>query len=226
MYWENMVFDSETPKEHGKFWEELLHCQMLTDNEGGYETRLHLPEQRYLDFCFPMVQDPDRTIQRAHLILAPSAGPLGGRGNDPGQALESRRDSAGNEYLLCAGEERKGLELVALQLACSDPLRDATFWSKLMGWDIVSQIPMTLAHPSGLGPQLIFVPDESPKTSRKNALHLDLRLEAGESLDEALATVRSLGGEELDQQWGTLPWKVFTDPSGNEFCILEPLPTA
>lgn len=36
----------------------------------------------------------------------------------------------------------------------------------------------------------------------------------------AAALVAGLGGRELAHDWGALPWRVYQDPSGNEFCIL------
>ena len=35
-----------------------------------------------------------------------------------------------------------------------------------------------------------------------------------------MARVVELGGRELDPDWGELPWRVVTDPSGNELCLL------
>ena len=38
--------------------------------------------------------------------------------------------------------------------------------------------------------------------------------------DAVVARVVELGGRELDPGWGELPWRVVTDPSGNELCLL------
>ncbi|MGH3654546.1 VOC family protein [Glutamicibacter sp.] len=226
MYWENIVFDAESPKQHGEFWENLLKSQMLTDDAGGYETRLQLPGSRYLDLCFPTVQDPDRAQQRVYLILGTGAHLTQRLGNAHQDALESRLDAAGNEFLLSArDEEASGLVLEALQLACADPADDAEFWKQLLGWEIVARSPMALAHPSGAGPRLVLVSEGSPKATAKNAIHLDLRLEQVESMEDALGTIRALGGKELDRPWGTLPWRVFQDRSGNEFCVLPASPS-
>ena len=54
-------------------------------------------------------------------------------------------------------------------------------------------------------------------------MHLDIRLEAGDDEDAVVARVVELGGRELDPDWGDLPWRVVTDPSGNE---LLPAPGA
>ena len=40
MYLENLVADSVTPKKLGRFWEAALGGEQLTDEPGGYETRL------------------------------------------------------------------------------------------------------------------------------------------------------------------------------------------
>lgn len=223
MVWENIVFDAENPRRQGEFWEAALKSQMLTDNEGGYETRLQLPGARYLDLCFPIVRDPDRAHQRAHLILGSGARLAEDRGAELLDGLEVRLDAAGDEYLLRAdGTQASGLVLEAFQLACADPAADAEFWKHLLGWEIVARAPMVLADPTGAGPRLVLVHEASPKIAAKNAIHLDLRLERAESMEDARAAICALGGTALDGPWETLPWRVFKDRSGNEFCVLAP----
>ena len=75
-----------------------------------------------------------------------------------------------------------------------------------------------LRHPSGRGPVLALVPESAPKGATKNRRHLDLRLEPGD--DTVAAGLVARGGHELLTDWGELPWRSYTDPSGNELCLL------
>jgi len=74
---------------------------------------------------------------------------------------------------------------------------------------------------AGRGVLLELCPEPAPKPEGvKNRLHLDIRLEAGDDPDAVVARVLELGGRGLDPDWGELPWRVMTDPSGNELCLL------
>ena len=110
----------------------------------------------------------------------------------------------------------------ALPLDSADPARDAAFWAELSGWTPVSSVmPAAQRHPSGRGVLLERCPEAAPKPEGvKNRLHLDIRLEAGDDPDAVVARVLELGGRGLDPDWGELPWRVMTDPSGNELCLL------
>ena len=70
------------------------------------------------------------------------------------------------------------------------------------------------------GPVLEFIPEEAPKRSGKNRLHLDVRLEPDDDPDAIAAGIAARGGRELNPDWGDLPWRVCQDPSGNEVCLL------
>ena len=105
-----------------------------------------------------------------------------------------------------------------MRLDSADPDRDAEFWSWLSGWTAVA--PRALRHPSRLGPVLELCPEQAAKGSTKNRIHLDVRLEPGEDPDAMGASVVERGGGELTTDWGDLPWRSYTDPSGNEFCLL------
>ncbi|MGL5811034.1 MAG: VOC family protein, partial [Nocardioides sp.] len=58
------------------------------------------------------------------------------------------------------------------------------------------------------------------KGTGKNRLHLDIRLEVSDDPDQVARGIAERGGRELDHGWGTLPWRVYADGSGNEFCLL------
>ena len=218
MYLENVVFDALAPRELGRFWEAVVGGEQLTDESAGYETRLSVPGGPELDLCFQPVPEPAGGSPRLHLDLAGDADEIArllGLGARRGPGGDVLVDPEGNPFRVVAAGERP---LAAVRLESADPDRDVSFWSWLTSWDEVSGSPRALRHPSGLGPSLELVPEAAPKTSTKNRRHLDLRLEPG---DEGVAAgVAARGGHELLVDWGDLPWRSYTDPSGNEFCLL------
>jgi hypothetical protein len=132
-------------------------------------------------------------------------------------------DPAGNPF--CVMEERAAYAgtgpVAALPLDSADPDRDAEFWSWLTGWTEVAGVaPRSLRHPSLRGPLLELCPEPAAKGAGKNRLHLDVRLEAGEDADTVEAAIAERGGARFQPGWGDLPWRSYTDPSGNEFCVL------
>jgi hypothetical protein len=111
--------------------------------------------------------------------------------------------------------------IAALVLHSAQPDRDAEFWSWLTGWaDAAGAAPRTLRHPSLRGPLLELCPETVRKGTTKNRLHLDIRLETEDDPDGTAASIAERGGRELHPEWGELPWRIFADPSGNEFCVL------
>ena len=111
--------------------------------------------------------------------------------------------------------------LAALPLDSADPDTDAEFWSWLTGWvEVTGVAPRSLRHPSLRGPLLELCPEVAPKGATKNRLHLDVRLDAGDDPDAVAVGIAERGGRELHPSWGELPWRLYADPSGNEFCVL------
>ncbi|WP_313812700.1 VOC family protein [Glutamicibacter sp.] len=231
MYLENIVFDAVRPRDYGQFFERLLGCTQLTDSEHGYETRARFDPDFALDLCFPTVEQiPERTgrlrlllrgrqeLFREARLVAPGLNVQ--TFEDPGGHL-FRADIEGPEYR----EDVARLE--AMELQSADPHRDAQFWSLLTGWKPVDNLSTSiLMQLSVNSPVLAFYQEEKPKPAGvKNSMHLDLRLEADDDPAQIYALVEANGGHELETEWGQLPWKVFQDPSGNEFCIL-PAPSS
>ena len=235
MYLENLVFDARDPRRLGRFWEAALGSRELTDAEGIYETRLSVPDGPDLDLCFQLVPDQPAEDVRLHLDLRGGADQstivqrllsLGARHLDIGQEdvpWVVLADPEGNPF--CVMEERPAYAdtgpIAALPLDSADPAADAEFWSWLTGWVSVPGVaPQTLRHPTSHGLLLELCPESAPHPAAKNRLHLDLRLEAGDDLDDVLASVVARGGRQLSPGWGDLPWRVCADPSGNWFCLL------
>ncbi len=235
MYLENIVTDALEPQRLGRFWEAVVGGEQLTDEPEGYETRLAVEGGPVLDLCFQRVPEPPTGSPRLHLDLVGGPRPteeverlvaLGashldiGQGDVPWVVLA---DPEGNPF--CVLEDRAvhaGSGPVAcLPLQSADPDRDAAFWSWLTGWgDVPGSAPRSLRHPSGLGLLIEMCAETAPKGATKNRLHLDLRLETGDDPDGVAAGIIARGGRELRTDWGELPWRSWTDPSGNEFCVL------
>jgi len=235
MYLENVVVDAVDPRLMGRFWEAALGCEQLTDEPAGYETRLHVEGGPDLDLCFQPVPDPVSVHPRLHLDLAGGEHQaevverligLGARHLDVGQGSTPwvvLGDPEGNPF--CVMEERPAYDgrapVAALPLDSADPGRDAAFWSWLTGWvPLDDVVPPSLQHPSGRGPLLELCPESAPKGSSKNRWHLDVRLESGDDPDVVAAGIVGRGGRELEPHVAGLPWRIFADPSGNEFCVL------
>ncbi|MFC0675359.1 VOC family protein [Brachybacterium hainanense] len=240
MHLENIVIDAVDPGRLGRFWQEALGTEQLTDVAEGFETRLHLGEAGFLDLCFPRVPDAAAGAHRLHLDLHPGEDQdaaadrlraLGARDLDHGQGDAPwivLADPEDNPFcVLEPRPEQEGAGPVAsLPLYVADPAAAADFWGPLSGWvPVAASAPAALRHPSLAGPVLELWPQPRPEASRKNRIHLDIRLDPGDDMDQVAREVLARGGAEPAHDWGQLPWRIFTDPAGNEFCVL-PVPTS
>lgn len=229
MYLENIVFDAVDPQRTGRFWQDLLGCQQLSDSAEGFETRYAVTGGPTLDLCFQPVPVPSAGPERLHLVLhgLAASGPDADQNPDQDTAHE---DPEGNGYRILGGRPNgtEPCQLAAIHLDSAAPTRDLEFWSWLSGWVRAeaggapagdTPGPVALQHRSQRGPLLEFVPAPAA-TEAKNRVHLDVRLESGEDAAETAALITARGGRELHPDWGVLPWRVYQDPSGNEFCVL------
>ena len=235
MFLENLVFDAVEPQRTGRFWEAVVGGERLTDEPDGFETRLTIEGGPVLDLCFQRVPESPSEPLRLHLDLLGGDRQaaeverllgLGARHLDIGQQdvpWVVLADPEGNPC--CVMEERSVYArtgpIAALPLDSADPERDAEFWAWLTGWvPARGAAPHTLRHPSMSGPLLELCTEAEPKGPGKNRVHLDVRLEAGEDPDEIESRIVERGGQRWHPGWGDLPWRSYTDPSGNEFCVL------
>jgi hypothetical protein len=105
-----------------------------------------------------------------------------------------------------------------------DPERQAEFWAGVSGWRVVSregEVLVGLRAPSGRGPWLEFLRNDDVKRV-KNRIHLDVAPPAEAEHTAAVSDVLAAGAAPADVAGPRLPWRVLTDPEGNEFCVLAP----
>lgn len=235
VYLENVVFDATDPQALGRFWETALGTETLTDEADAFETRLTVPDGPAIDLCFQRVPEPPAGPQRLHLDLRGAEAQrdvverllgLGARHADIGQGQVPwvlLADPEGNPFCVMEGGTAyvDTGPVAALPLDVADPDRQQDFWSWLTGWVPVEGCGLLiLRHSSHRGPLLELCPEAAPKGPGKNRMHLDVRLEPGDDANAVARGIVDRGGRELHPGWGDLPWRVFADASGNEFCVL------
>ena len=228
-----VTMDANDPERLAAFWGAVLGVEIEERSDRGRFVFLERASGTLL--CFQRVPEPMSVPPRLHLDLLGGADQaqvverlvgLGARHLDIGQGdvpWVVLADPEGNPF--CVMEDRASYAdtgpIAALPLDSADPDRDAEFWAWLTGWtDVDGVAPRSLRHPSRRGPLLELCPESAPKGPVKNRLHLDVRLETGDDADEVEAQIAGRGGERLQVDWGELPWRSYTDPSGNEFCVL------
>lgn len=234
---ENVVFDASDPQALGRFWQAALGTETLTDDPGGFETRLAVPDGPTLDLCFQQVPEPTVAPQRLRLDLTGgqeqqsvverlvALGAIAASTGQDQMPWVVLADPEGNPFRVL--EPRAGYvdagPVAALQLDVADPVREQDFWMWLTGWAPLEEGGLLgLRHPSRRGPLLELGSEQEAKGAGKNRMHLDLRLGPNDDPDEVAGEVVARGGRELHPGWGDLPWRIFADPSGNEFCVLPP----
>ena len=109
--------------------------------------------------------------------------------------------------------------LYAIVMDVNDLETCGTFWSQVLGTDILYQDEryLRLGH-KGERPTLLL--QRVPERHReKNRVHIDLDVH---DLDAAVSRVQGLGGDKLRQLNGYgNEWVVMADPDGNEFCLVK-----
>ena len=226
------------PQALGRFWEALLGAgPTLTDEPDAFETRLTVPDGLVLDLCFQRVPEPVSPDPRLHLDIGGGARQaevvqraleLGARHLDIGQhdvPWVVLADPEGNPF--CVMEERAEYAtsgpIAALPLDSADPARDAAFWAELSGWQPVSVgHARRAAAPLGArGSSWSSAPSHDPRTrAPRTACTSTSGSSPTTTRTPSWPASSSSGARELDPDWGELPWRVLTDPSGNELCLL------
>ncbi|MGH8927681.1 MAG: VOC family protein [Acidimicrobiia bacterium] len=114
----------------------------------------------------------------------------------------------------------------SLTIDCHDPRAVARFWSAALDWPIYSEsseevmiAPFDQPRP-GVVPVLFARNPDQKRT--KNRWHFDLT-----PTDQAaeVARLEGLGARRVDIGQKDVSWVVMADVEGNEFCVLDSLPT-
>lgn len=226
----------------GRFWAEALGWRITGDEPGisGVQPGgFTYPDPVALCIDVIPVPEPKTVKNRVHVDLASSSAAhqadliarlkdLGaapadiGQGDVPWTVL---RDVEGNEF--CVLEPRPLYRdtgpMAAVVVDCADPRAMARFWGEATDWTVheVTDDLARLRSAQGVGPYLEFIRTPDAKTV-KNRIHLDLRPYPGDDAAAEAARLRTLGATDTDIGQGDAPWTVFSDPAGNEFCLLTP----
>src|SRR6476619_2361289 len=114
-------------------------------------------------------------------------------------------------------------ELVALCFDANDPIRLASFWSGVLGWEASDdQQGISVLPSDDTGFRIRFLPTEVRK-SGQNRLHLDLTSASEQDKRQTVARALNLGAALIDiGQHPEEKHVVLADPEGNEFCVIEP----
>ncbi|WP_327035326.1 VOC family protein [Micromonospora ureilytica] len=225
----------------GGFWAQALGWGV--SSEGPGVTNLEPEGFVYPDpaaVCVDLVVSPEpKTVKnRVHVDLATTSAAhqaqvvarlkdLGATAADVGQGdvpWTVLADPEGNEF--CVLEPRPLYRdtgpIAAVVVDCADPRAMARFWSEATDWTLheVTDQGARLRSAKGVGPYLEFVRTPDVK-SGWNRVHLDVRPYPGDDPEAEAARLRSLGATPIDLGQD-VPWRVLTDPEGNEFCLLTP----
>ena len=109
-------------------------------------------------------------------------------------------------------------------LDCSDPVALQSFWTEALDYrPTKSPDPdryAVMVPRDGAGPPMLLQRVPEPKTG-KNRMHVDLHTD---DLEAEARRLISLGATRLTTDpiadYG-LKWLTFTDPQGNEFCVVQ-----
>lgn len=113
-----------------------------------------------------------------------------------------------------------GSRITELALDCTDPERLATFWSEVLGYEILDrEDDCVQIGPPDRRMTLLFIRDPNPKL-QKLRLHIDVNA-TDRDQEAELARLVALGARHIDIGQGDVSWYVLTDPEGNEFCLLK-----
>ncbi|HVC69199.1 MAG TPA: VOC family protein [Acidimicrobiales bacterium] len=103
---------------------------------------------------------------------------------------------------------------------CSDPRRQATFWSAVTGYRPVIERDdyVALRAPDSRGVrQILFFLVPEPKVA-KSRIHVDLATR--DDPEREIERLVGLGATKVEYREGNgTSWTVMLDPEGNEFCI-------
>ena len=233
----NVVVDSADALGLAEFWHELLGWPACPQPSGEVDLVPPSADGCGWELVFVPVPEPRTVKNRLHLDLASGSADeqmatldralsLGATRVDIGQRNVPwfvLADPEGNEF--CVLDSRPEYELAgavaAVVVDAVDPAALAEFWSAATGWPVVrTGVELTsLRAPDGRGPWLEFLRGTDPRVA-KNRLHLDVAPTPDGSIAAEVDRFTGLGATPAAPT--EFPWRVLTDPEGNEFCVLTP----
>jgi hypothetical protein len=224
----------------GRFWAEALGWGASSEEPSVTNVvpvDIEWPDPVAVCIDVVAVPDPESVRYRVHLDLASNsvahqaelvarlqelgATPVDvGQGDVPWTALA---DPEGNKFCVLEPREiyRDTGPIAAVVVDCADPGAMARFWDEAIDWTLheVTDEHALLRSAEGVGPYLEFVRTPHLK-DRWHRVHLDLLPNPVEDQMAEVARLETLGAKPADVGQGDVPWKVLTDPEGNEFCVL------
>ncbi len=228
----------------GRFWAEALGWDVSSEEPGATSVKpagSAWPDPAAVRVDVIAVPDPETVKYRAHLDLATTSAAhqaelvarlkeLGATPADVGQGdvpWTVLADPEGNVFCVLEPREiyRDTGPIAAVVVDCADPRAMARFWCEAIDWTPheVADDQARLRSAKGAGPYLEFLRTPDLKDTR-HRVHLDLAPYPFDGQRQAAEVARlgTLGATPADIGQGDFPWKVLTDPEGNEFCVLGP----
>ena len=227
------IFDAADIERAGTFYAELTGWDVVRKDAERFGLRApngqEIEFQRAPDHVAPEWPSPERPqqfhldIQTADLAAsAERAVSLGATRLADGPSWITLADPAGHPFDLCqldgAGSP---MPLFAVTIDAPDASGLADFYAAVTGWDKVYDGPEG-AMLSGDGRSLMFqkvaelTPPAWPDPARPQQAHLDLMVR---DLDDGEARALALGATRLDG--GGEHFRVFADPAGHPFCLID-----
>ena len=224
----------------GRFWAAALGWGL--SSEGPGVTNLEPEGFVYPDpvaVCIDLVTsaEPKTGKNRVHIDLATTSAAhqaelvarlteLGATPADVGQgdvAWTVMADPEGNEFCVLDSLYEDTGPIATVVVDCADPRAMASFWGQATDWIVhkVTEHSAVLRSAKGVGPYLQFLRTPDVKTGW-NRVHLDVRPYPGDDAAAEAARLERLGATAIDLGRTDIPWRVFADPEGNEFCLLAP----
>jgi predicted enzyme related to lactoylglutathione lyase len=224
----------------GGFWAAALGWAVSSEEPGV--TNLEPEGFVYPDpvaVCIDLVTsaEPKTGKNRVHIDLATTSAAhqaelvarlteLGATLADVGQgdvAWTVMADPEGNEFCVLDSLYEDTGPIATVVVDCADPRAMASFWGQATDWIVhkVTDHSAVLRSAKGVGPYLQFLRTPDVKTGW-NRVHLDVRPYPGDDAAAEAARLESLGATAIDLGRSDIPWRVFADPEGNEFCLLAP----
>ena len=224
----------------GGFWAAALGWAVSSEEPGV--TNLEPEGFVYPDpvaACIDLVTsaEPKTGKNRVHIDLATTSAAhqaelvarlteLGATLADVGQgdvAWTVMADPEGNEFCVLDSLYEDTGPIATVVVDCADPRAMASFWGQATDWIVhkVTDHSAVLRSAKGVGPYLQFLRTPDVKTGW-NRVHLDVRPYPGDDAAAEAARLESLGATAIDLGRTDIPWRVFADPEGNEFCLLAP----